>query len=73
MDFQMGTQKAVQEEEEAMEAAEELPMDLAAAAHRVVLVVDVEAEAAEEEVAEEVALGEEEALAEINESSPETA
>ena len=73
MDFPMGMQKAVEEEQEAMVAVEELPMDLAAVDHQVALVVDVEEEAAEEEVAEEVALGEEEALAEINESNPETA
>ena len=74
MVFQMGTQKAVEEEEEAMEAAEELPMDLAAVDHQVALVVDVEEEAAEEEVAEGVVLVEgEEASAGINESNPETA
>ena len=74
MGFQMGTQKAVEEEQEAMVAVEELPMDLAAVAHQVALVVDVEAEAAEEEVAEGVVLVEgEEASAETNESNPETA
>ena len=74
MGFQMGTQKAVEEEQEAMVAVEELPMDLAAVAHQVALVVDVEAEAAEEEVAEGVVLVEgEEASAGINESNPETA
>ena len=73
MDFPMGMQKAVEEEQEAMVAVEELPMDLAAVDHQVALVVDVEEEAAEEEVAEEVALGEEEeASAGINESNPET-
>ena len=74
MDFPMGTQKAVEEEQEAMVAVEELPMDLAAVDHQVALVVDVEAEAAEEEVAEGVVLVEgEEASAGINESNPETA
>ena len=73
MGFQMGTQKAVEEEQEAMEAAEVLPMDLAAVAHQVALVVDVEVEAEEEGVAEEVVLAEEEASAGINESNPETA
>ena len=74
MVFQMGTQKAVEEEQEAMVAVEELPMDLAAVDHQVALVVDVEVGVVEEEVAEEVVLGEEEeALAEINESNPETA
>jgi len=72
--FQMGTQKAVEEEQEAMVAVEELPMDLAAVDHQVALVVDVEEEAAEEEVAEGVVLvEEEEASAGINESNPETA
>jgi len=70
----MGTQKAVEEEQEAMVAVEELPMDLAAVDHQVALVVDVEEEAAEEEVAEGVVLVEgEEASAGINESNPETA
>ena len=73
MDFPMGMQKAVEEEQEAMEAAEVLPMDLAAVAHQVALVVDVEVGVVEEEVAEEVALVEEEASAETNESNPETA
>lgn len=74
MGFQMGTQKAVEEEQEAMVAVEELPMDLAAVDHQVALVVDVEEEAAEEEVAEGVVLvEEEEASAETNESNPETA
>lgn len=74
MGFQMGTQKAVEEEQEAMVAVEELPMDLAAVDHQVALVVDVEEEAAEEEVAEGVVLvEEEEASAGINESNPETA
>ena len=74
MGFQMGTQKAVEEEQEAMVAVEELPMDLAAVDHQVALVVDVEEEAAEEEVAEGVVLVEgEEASAETNESNPETA
>ena len=73
MGFQMGMQKAVEEEQEAMEAAEVLPMDLAAVAHQVALVVDVEVGVVEEEVAEEVALVEEEASAETNESNPETA
>ena len=74
MGFQMGMQKAVQEEQEAMVAVEELPMDLAAVDHQVALVVDVEEEAAEEEVAEGVVLVEgEEASAGINESNPETA
>ena len=74
MGFQMGTQKAVEEEQEAMVAVEELPMDLAAVDHQVALVVDVEEEAAEEEVAEGVVLVEgEEASAGINESNPETA
>jgi len=71
--FQMGMQKAVQEEQEAMVAVEELPMDLAAVDHQVALVVDVEVEAEEEGVAEEVVLAEEEASAGINESNPETA
>ena len=69
----MGMQKAVQEEQEAMVAVEELPMDLAAVDHQVALVVDVEVEAEEEGVAEEVVLAEEEASAGINESNPETA
>ena len=73
MDFPMGMQKAVEEEQEAMEAAEGLRMDLAAVAHQVALVVDVEVGVVEEEVAEEVALVEEEASAETNESNPETA
>lgn len=74
MGFQMGMQKAVEEEQEAMVAVEELPMDLAAVDHQVALVVDVEEEAAEEEVAEGVVLvEEEEASAGINESNPETA
>ena len=74
MGFQMGTQKAVEEAQEAMVAVEELPMDLAAVDHQVALVVDVEEEAAEEEVAEGVVLVEgEEASAGINESNPETA
>lgn len=73
MGFQMGMQKAVQEEQEAMVAVEELPMDLAAVDHQVALVVDVEVEAEEEGVAEEVVLAEEEASAGINESNPETA
>ena len=73
MGFQMGTQKAVEEEQEAMVAVEELPMDLAAVDHQVALVVDVEEEAAEEEVAEGVVLAEAEASAGINESNPETA
>ena len=74
MDFPMGMQKAVEEEQEAMVAVEELPMDLAAVDHQVALVVDVEAEAAEEEAAEGVVLAEEEeASAGINESNPETA
>ena len=73
MGFQMGTQKAVEEEQEAMVAVEELPMDLAAVDHQVALVVDVEVEAEEEGVAEEVVLAEEEASAGINESNPETA
>ena len=74
MGFQMGMQKAVEEEQEAMVAVEELPMDLAAVDHQVALVVDVEEEAAEEEVAEGVVLVEgEEASAGINESNPETA
>ena len=74
MGFQMGTQKAVEEEQEAMVAVEELPMDLAAVDHQVALVVDVGEEAAEEEVAEGVVLVEgEEASAGINESNPETA
>ena len=72
MDFPMGMQKAVEEEQEAMVAVEELPMDLAAVDHQVALVVDVEEEAAEEEVAEGVVLAEEEASAGINESNPET-
>jgi len=71
--FQMGMQKAVQEEQEAMVAVEELPMDLVAVDHQVALVVDVEVEAEEEGVAEEVVLAEEEASAGINESNPETA
>jgi len=71
--FQMGMQKAVQEEQEAMVAVEELPMDLAAVDHQVALVVDVEVEAEEEGVAEEVVLAEEEVSAGINESNPETA
>ena len=73
MGFQMGMQKAVQEEQEAMVAVEELPMDLAAVDHQVALVVDVEVEAEEEGVAEEVVLAEEEASAGINESNPEMA
>ena len=73
MGFQMGMQKAVQEEQEAMVAVEELPMDLAAVDHQVALVVDVEVEAEEEGVAEKVVLAEEEASAGINESNPETA
>ena len=74
MGFQMGTQKAVEEEQEAMVAVEELPMDLAAVDHQVALVVDVGEEAAEEEVAEGVVLAEEEvASAETNESNPEMA
>ena len=73
MGFQMGMQKAVQEEQEAMVAVEELPMDLAAVDHQVALVVDVEVEAEEEAVAEKVVLAEEEASAGINESNPETA
>ena len=73
MGFQMGMQKAVQEEQEAMVVVEELPMDLAAVDHQVALVVDVEVEAEEEGVAEEVVLAEEEASAGINESNPETA
>ena len=73
MGFQMGMQKAVEEEQEAMVAVEELPMDLAAVDHQVALVVDVEVEAEEEGVAEEVVLAEEEASAGINESNPETA
>lgn len=73
MGFQMGTQKAVEEEQEAMVAVEGHPMDLAAVAHQVALVVDVEVGVVEEEVAEEVALVEEEASAGINESNPETA
>ena len=73
MGFQMGTQKAVEEEQEAMVAVEELPMDLAAVDHQVALVVDVEVEAEEEGVAEGVVLAEEEASAGINESNPETA
>ena len=72
MGFQMGMQKAVQEEQEAMVAVEELPMDLAAVDHQVALVVDVEVEAEEEGVAEEVVLAEEEASAGINESNLET-
>jgi len=71
--FQMGMQKAVQEEQEAMVAVEELPMDLAAVDHQVALVVDVEVEAEEEGVAEEVVLAEEEASAEINASNLEMA
>ena len=73
MGFQMGMEKAVEEEQEAMVAVEELPMDLAAVDHQVALVVDVEVEAEEEGVAEEVVLAEEEASAGINESNPETA
>ena len=73
MGFQMGMEKAVEEEQEAMVAVEELPMDLAAVDHQVALVVDVEVEAEEEGVAEGVVLAEEEASAGINESSPETA
>ena len=73
MGFQMGMQKAVQEEQEAMVAVEELPMDLAAVDHQVALVVDVEVEAEEEGVAEEVVLAEEEASAEINASNLEMA
>ena len=73
MGFQMGTQKAVEEAQEAMVAVEELPMDLAAVDHQAALVVDVEVEAEEEGVAEEVVLAEEEASAGINESNPETA
>ena len=73
MGFQMGMEKAVEEEQEAMVAVEELPMDLAAVDHQVALVVDVEVEAEEEGVAEGGVLAEEEASAGINESSPETA
>ena len=73
MGFQMGMQKAVQEEQEAMVAVEELPMDLAAVDHQVALVVDVEVEAEEEGVVDGVVLAEEEASAGINESNPETA
>ena len=74
MGFQMGMEKAVEEEQEAMVAVEELPMDLAAVDHQVALVVDVVEEAVEEEVAEGVVLVEgEEASAETNESNPEMA
>ena len=73
MGFQMGTQKAVEEAQEAMVAVEELPMDLAAVDHQAALVVDVEVEAEEEGVAEEVVLAEEEASAEINASNLEMA